>query len=102
MALIAFKQTYNQTWIIERHGYETPLRSEPIRSAGCRWPRKRSSVSQNCGPVQPSMPIDNYAKLHEFLHRYDDARRDRCGHGTTEDGTTMHCAALLPKGALSD
>ena len=24
LALIAFKQTYNQTWIIERHGYKTP------------------------------------------------------------------------------
>ncbi len=23
-ALIAFKRTYNQTWIIERHGYKTP------------------------------------------------------------------------------
>src|SRR3954447_24970288 len=24
LALIAFKRTYNQTWIIERHGYKTP------------------------------------------------------------------------------
>ena len=24
LALHAFKQTYNQTWIIERHGYKTP------------------------------------------------------------------------------
>jgi putative transposase len=24
LALIAFQQTYNQTWIIERHGYKTP------------------------------------------------------------------------------
>jgi putative transposase len=24
LALIAFKQTYNQSWIIERHGYKTP------------------------------------------------------------------------------
>ena len=23
-ALIAFRQTYNQSWIIERHGYRTP------------------------------------------------------------------------------
>ena len=23
-ALIAFKRTYNQAWIIERHGYKTP------------------------------------------------------------------------------
>ena len=27
LALIAFKQTYNQTWIIERHGYRTPAQS---------------------------------------------------------------------------
>lgn len=24
LALLAFKQTYNQGWIIERHGYQTP------------------------------------------------------------------------------
>jgi len=24
LALIAFRQTYNQIWIIERHGYQTP------------------------------------------------------------------------------
>ena len=23
-ALLAFRQTYNQSWIIERHGYRTP------------------------------------------------------------------------------
>src|SRR6476661_3177842 len=32
LALIAFRQTYNQTWIIERHGYQTPaqVRAEQI------------------------------------------------------------------------
>ena len=25
LALIAFRQTYNQSWIIERHGYRTPV-----------------------------------------------------------------------------
>jgi transposase InsO family protein len=32
LALLAFKQTYNQTWIIERHGYKTPaqVRAEQI------------------------------------------------------------------------
>jgi putative transposase len=24
LALIAFRQTYNHAWIIERHGYRTP------------------------------------------------------------------------------
>ena len=24
LALLAFRQTYNQSWIIERHGYKTP------------------------------------------------------------------------------
>ena len=24
LALHRFKQTYNQTWIVERHGYQTP------------------------------------------------------------------------------
>ena len=23
-AVLAFKQRYNQTWIVERHGYKTP------------------------------------------------------------------------------
>jgi len=32
LALIAFRQTYNQSWIIERHGYQTPaqVRAEQI------------------------------------------------------------------------
>ena len=32
LALIAFKQTYNQSWIIERHGYRTPaqVRAEQL------------------------------------------------------------------------
>ena len=33
LALIAFKRTYNQTWIIERHGYKTPAQVRAIRSA---------------------------------------------------------------------
>jgi putative transposase len=34
LALVAFKRTYNQTWIIERHGYKTPaqVRAEQIGS----------------------------------------------------------------------
>jgi transposase InsO family protein len=27
LALIAFKRSYNQTWIIERHGYRTPAQA---------------------------------------------------------------------------
>jgi transposase InsO family protein len=32
LALQAFKDLYNQTWIIERHGYKTPaqVRADPI------------------------------------------------------------------------
>jgi transposase InsO family protein len=32
LALIAFKRTYNQSWIVERHGYKTPaqVRAEQI------------------------------------------------------------------------
>ena len=32
LALLAFKQTYNQSWIIERHGYKAPaqVRAEQI------------------------------------------------------------------------
>jgi hypothetical protein len=40
LALIAFRQTYNQSWIIERHGYRTPaqVRAEqigPMPMAAC-------------------------------------------------------------------
>ena len=33
LALLAFQRTYNQSWIIERHGYRTPaqVRAEQIR-----------------------------------------------------------------------
>ena len=33
LGLIAFRQTYNQSWIIERHGYKTPaqIRADQIR-----------------------------------------------------------------------
>ena len=32
LALLAFRQTYNQSWIVERHGYKTPtqVRAEQI------------------------------------------------------------------------
>ena len=32
LALLAFKQTYNQSWTIERHGYQTPaqVRAEQV------------------------------------------------------------------------
>ena len=52
LALLAFRQTYNQSWIIERHGYRTPaqVRADQI-TARCPWPLKRRAVSQNCGPV---------------------------------------------------
>ena len=53
LALQAFRRTYNRTWIIERHGYKTPLRSVPISSATCRWLHERRSVSQDRGPVHP-------------------------------------------------
>ncbi len=33
LALQAFKQLYNQTWIIERHGYKTPARLRAEQSA---------------------------------------------------------------------
>ena len=35
LALQAFKETYNRTWIIERHGYRTPaqVRSDQLDQA---------------------------------------------------------------------
>jgi putative transposase len=35
LALLAFRQTYNQSWIIERHGYRTPaqVRADPTDPA---------------------------------------------------------------------
>ena len=34
-AVLAFKARYNQTWIVERHGYKTPaqVRAEQLPSA---------------------------------------------------------------------
>ena len=49
-ALLAFKETYNHTWIVERHGYQTPRRAAGSGSA-CRArretdtrPRRRCAV----------------------------------------------------------
>ena len=35
LALLAFQRTYNQTWVVERHGYRTPaqVRAEQIGPA---------------------------------------------------------------------
>ena len=31
LALLAFRETYNRTWIIERHGYRTPAQVRAAR-----------------------------------------------------------------------
>ncbi len=43
LALLAFRQTYNQTWIIERHGYKTPaqVRADQIGPADGRVSAER-------------------------------------------------------------
>ena len=51
LALSAFRQTYNQSWIIERHGYRTPAQVRADQIGPCSWPHKRRSVSQIRGPV---------------------------------------------------
>jgi putative transposase len=52
-ALHAFKDTYNRTWIVERHGYQTPAavraaQLDPLPVAA--W--IRNAVSHKCGPLQ--------------------------------------------------
>lgn len=32
-ALLEFQRLYNQSWIVERHGYRTPAQTAPISSA---------------------------------------------------------------------
>ena len=41
LALHAFQATYNQTWIIERHGYQTPaaVRAAQLAPPGARLPQ---------------------------------------------------------------
>jgi transposase InsO family protein len=51
LALQRFGQTYNETWIIERHGYRHRPRSAPLSSTGYPWPHERKSVSHDSGPV---------------------------------------------------
>ena len=34
LALQRFRETYNRTWIIERHGYKTPA---PVRADQIGW-----------------------------------------------------------------
>jgi putative transposase len=52
LALHAFKRTYNHTWIVERHGYQSPaavraaqLAPLPAAASNC------TAVSHNCGPL---------------------------------------------------
>ena len=52
LALHAFKQTYNHTWIVERHDYQTPAAVRAAQLAPL--PRRgmmRGAVSHNCGPL---------------------------------------------------
>ena len=54
LALHAFKDTYNRTWIVQRHGYQTPAavraaQAAPLPAAAST----RNAVSHNCGPLQP-------------------------------------------------
>ena len=53
LALYAFKDTYNRTWIVERHGYQTPAAVRAAQLAPlpvAAW--ARNAVSQSCGPLQ--------------------------------------------------
>ena len=56
LALIAFKQTYNQSWIIERHGYKTPAQVRADQIGRYPWPRKRRSVSQTVDRYTSEVP----------------------------------------------
>jgi hypothetical protein len=49
LALHAFKETYNQTWIIERHGYQT---SATRAASGCQMKPQRA-VSQLLTATEP-------------------------------------------------
>ena len=55
LALLEFKKTYNEQWIIQRHGYKTPsqVRQEkrpcPKQAAGSPRPPKRSKPTATSG-----------------------------------------------------
>ena len=54
LALIASSEPTTKPGSSSGTATRRPLRSATIRSARCRWPRKRRAVSQNRGPVQPA------------------------------------------------
>ena len=66
LALIAFKQTYNQTWIVERHGYKTPAHVRADQIGRMPMAREVKLGVENCGPgaVEPdSDPMMDAAGL---------------------------------------
>ena len=48
LALQRFKETYNRTWIVERHGYQTPavLKDQPNRAVA-------PAAARDLTPVEP-------------------------------------------------
>ena len=61
LALLEFRQTYNEHWLIERHGYRSPApSSDATRWTTSRWPHRRNQVSHKPGAVQsaPTAPIN--------------------------------------------
>lgn len=51
-ALQQFKDTYNQTWIIECRGYETPAQVRAAKLGQIPMAAKRKAVSHFCGRLQ--------------------------------------------------
>ena len=65
LALLAFKDRYNQKWLVERHGHRTPA---AVRQALCRAPerlhdyRERSVQETRSGTVHASPELSDTAE----------------------------------------
>lgn len=54
LALIDFRQTYNECWLIERHGHRSPAQFRRDQMDKIPTGRIRNRVSQDPGAVQPT------------------------------------------------
>ena len=86
LALHAFKDSYNRTWIVERHGYQTPA---AVRAAQLRRSRWRHESAMRC-----LITVDRYTNDHS-PERNHDQPGGRSGHRHRIDGGRDHERPLI-------
>ena len=59
----AFRDSYDRTWIVERHRYQTPAAVRAAQLAPLPVPaRIRNAMSHNRGPLQPRTLVSSLNK----------------------------------------